>query len=173
MTNVESSRGQSTSRRIFERDAKKFPDWFERARAGGGPRFSYVLRGAAVLKGQPEPVIESSRCMGPLKYTGQGDLRRDIENLKAAGAEAKIEELCMTALAPPIMTSFLQNDFYSSEEEFLFAIAEAMNEEYRTIASSGIVLQLDEPSIATHWHISDRDVGPRVQKMARAKSRSP
>jgi 5-methyltetrahydropteroyltriglutamate--homocysteine methyltransferase len=51
------------------------------------------------------------------------------------------------------MTSFLQNDHYANEEEFLFAIAESMNEEYRSIATSGILLQLDEPSVATHWHM--------------------
>jgi 5-methyltetrahydropteroyltriglutamate--homocysteine methyltransferase len=145
---------------IYDRDAKVFPDWFERAQAAGGPRFSYVLRGAAALKGRPEPAIEGSRCVGPLKYIGQADLKRDIENLKAAGAGVSVEELCMTALAPPIMTSFLQNEYYATEEQFLFAIAESMNEEYRTIANSGILLQLDEPSVATHWHmLTDMSVG--------------
>ncbi|HWC28828.1 MAG TPA: cobalamin-independent methionine synthase II family protein [Dehalococcoidia bacterium] len=153
LANVESRPGQGAARRIFERDAKVFPDWFERAQAAGGPRFSYVLRGAAALKGKAEPAIDNSRCVGPLKYIGQADLQRDIENLQAAGAPVNVEELCMTALAPPIMTSFLQNDHYATQEEFLFAIAEAMNEEYRTIAESGILLQLDEPSVATHWHI--------------------
>jgi 5-methyltetrahydropteroyltriglutamate--homocysteine methyltransferase len=153
LANVESRPGDQARRAIYGRDAKVFPDWFERAAAAGGPRFSYVLRGAAALKGKVEPAIEGSRCVGPLGYIGQADLQRDIINLKQAGAQAQAEELCMTALAPPIMTSFLANEYYKSDEEFLFAIAEAMNEEYRTIADSGIVLQLDEPSVATHWHM--------------------
>jgi 5-methyltetrahydropteroyltriglutamate--homocysteine methyltransferase len=154
LSNVEPRPGQRATRgMIYDRDSKIFPDWFERAQAAGGPRFSYVLRGAAALKGRTEPAIQGSRCVGPLAYTGQDELRRDIENLQRAGTETQVEELCMTALAPPIMTSFLQNDYYKTEEEFLFAIADAMNEEYRTIAESGILLQLDEPSIATHWHM--------------------
>jgi 5-methyltetrahydropteroyltriglutamate--homocysteine methyltransferase len=154
LSNVEPRPGQRATRgMIYDRDIKIFPDWFERAQAAGGPRFSYVLRGAAVLKGENEPTIQGARCVGPLTYVGQEDLKRDVENLQLAGSEAQVEELCMTALAPPIMTSFLQNDYYKTEEEFLFAIAEAMNEEYRTIAESGILLQLDEPSVATHWHM--------------------
>jgi len=153
LTNVESLLGQPRNRATYERDAKVFPDWFEKARAAGGPRFSYVLRGAAALKGRSEPVVDRSRCIGPLKYIGQTDLQRDIENLKAAAADLQVEELCMTAMAPPIMSAFLENEYYSREEDFLFAIAEAMNEEYRAIAISGIVLQLDEPSLATQWHM--------------------
>ena len=154
LSNVVPRPGQRATRgMIYDRDIKIFPDWFERAQAAGGPRFSYVLRGAAALKGGTEPAIQGSRCVGPLSYIGQEELQRDIENLLQAGTETQVQELCMTALAPPIMTSFLQNDYYKTEEEFLFAIAEAMNEEYRTIAQSGILLQLDEPSVATHWHM--------------------
>ena len=58
----------------------------------------------------------------------------------------------MTALAPTIMTYFLKNEHYASDRDLLFAIAEAMNEEYRAIADSGILLQLDEPAILTDWH---------------------
>jgi 5-methyltetrahydropteroyltriglutamate--homocysteine methyltransferase len=154
LSNVEPRLGQRATRgMIYDRDIKIFPDWFERAQAAGGPRFSYVLRGAAALRGGTEPTIQGARCVGPLTYVGQEDLQKDIKNLQLAGNETQVEELCMTALAPPIMTSFLQNDYYKTEEEFLFAIAEAMNEEYRTIAESGILLQLDEPSVATHWHM--------------------
>jgi 5-methyltetrahydropteroyltriglutamate--homocysteine methyltransferase len=94
-----------------------------------------------------------------LKYVGQAEVLQDIANLKAAGAATPVEELCMTALAPTIMAYFLKNEHYKSDEEFLFAIAEAMSEEYRAIAESGIVLQLDEPSVATNWHfMKDYDV---------------
>jgi 5-methyltetrahydropteroyltriglutamate--homocysteine methyltransferase len=153
LSNVEARPGwRRTSRFIWDRDEKVFPDWFESARAGGGPQFSYVLRAANAAKGRPSGLIQGAFCTGPLTYTGQAEVQRDIENLKAAGSEARAVELCMTALAPPIMTYFLNNEHYANDNDFLFAIAEAMNEEYRAIADSGIVLQLDEPAVATNWH---------------------
>jgi 5-methyltetrahydropteroyltriglutamate--homocysteine methyltransferase len=153
LSNVEARQGwRRTSRFIWDRDEKVFPDWFEFARAGGGPQFSYVLRAANAAKGRPSGLIQGAFCTGPLAYTGQAEVQRDIDNLKAAGSEAGAVELCMTALAPPIMTYFLNNEHYANEHDFLFAIAEAMNEEYRAIANSGIVLQLDEPAVATNWH---------------------
>jgi 5-methyltetrahydropteroyltriglutamate--homocysteine methyltransferase len=153
LSNVEARAGwRRTSRFIYDRDEKVFPDWFEGARAGGGPQFSYVLRAANAAKGRPSGLIQGAFCTGPLAYTGQAEVQRDIENLKAAGSQAGAVELCMTALAPPIMTYFLNNEHYANDNDFLFAIAEAMNEEYRAIADSGIVLQLDEPALATNWH---------------------
>jgi 5-methyltetrahydropteroyltriglutamate--homocysteine methyltransferase len=153
LTNVEPRPGQrSTPGLIFERDEQHFGDWFAGARAGGGPTFSYVLRARAAARGRPATGIQGAFCTGPLKYVGQAEVRADIDNLKAAGAKVQVEELCMTALAPTIMAYFLKNEHYSSDREFLFAIADAMNEEYRTIADSGILLQLDEPAILTDWH---------------------
>jgi 5-methyltetrahydropteroyltriglutamate--homocysteine methyltransferase len=153
LTNIETRPGQrSTPGLIFEREEKRIPDWFEYARAGGGPTFSYVFRAQNAAKGRTANPIQGAFCTGPLKYVGQAELQADIASLKAAAAGAKVEELCMTALAPPIMRYFLKNEYYPNDTDFLFAIAEAMNEEYRAIADSGIVLQLDEPHIATAWH---------------------
>ena len=153
LTNAEARPGQrSTPGMIYDREAERFPDWFEWARAGGGPGFSYVYRAQNAAKGRTANPIQSAYCTGPLKYTGQAELQADIANLKAAATGVKVEELCMTALAPPIMSYFLKNEYYPNDRDFLFAIAEAMNEEYRAIADSGIVLQLDEPQVATAWH---------------------
>jgi 5-methyltetrahydropteroyltriglutamate--homocysteine methyltransferase len=139
---------------IFAREEPDFPDWFEGARSGGGPAASsYVLRAATATRGRPQPVIQSSYCVGEVKYIGQELVQRDIDNLKAAGQGTKVEELCMTALAPPIMSYFLRNEHYKDERDFVLALAEAMNEEYRAITEAGILLQLDEPAIATHWQI--------------------
>ena len=160
LSNVEARDGQnSRPGNIWDRDAQVFPEWFEGARQGGGPRFSYVYRAIQAAKGQPDMGISGAYCTGPLKYTGAEQVQRDIDNLKAAAEGTGVEELCMTALAPPIMSYFMRNEHYASDEDFLFAIAEAMNAEYRAIAESGIVLQLDEPAIATNWHfLTDMDV---------------
>ena len=110
------------------------------------------MRAAAAARGRPVGGIQGAFCTGPLKYIGQAEVQADIANLKSTGANVNVSELCMTALAPTIMAYFLKNEHYASDREFLFAIAEAMNEEYRAIAGSGILLQLDEPAILTDWH---------------------
>jgi len=133
LTNVEARPGQrSTPGLIWEREEERFPDWFEGARAGGGPLFSYVLRARTAMKNIPMPLITGSFCTGPLNYIGQQEVQRDIANLKAAARGVHVEELSMTALAPTVMTYFLKNEHYASDRDFLFAIADAMNEEYRT-----------------------------------------
>jgi 5-methyltetrahydropteroyltriglutamate--homocysteine methyltransferase len=160
LTNVEGREGQqSRPGNIWDRDEPLFPGWFEGARAGGGPRFSYVYRALQAKKGMPDAGIAGAFCTGPLKYIGAQQVQTDIANLKAGAEGAQVEELCMTALAPPIMAYFMANEHYKTQEDFIFAIAEAMNEEYRTIAESGVVLQLDEPAVATNWHfLTDMDV---------------
>jgi 5-methyltetrahydropteroyltriglutamate--homocysteine methyltransferase len=153
LTNVEARPGQrSTPGLIYEREEPRFPDWFTGARAGGGPTFSYVLRARAAARGRPLAGIQGAFCTGPLEYVGQAEVQADIDNLKSAGTGVDVKELCMTALAPPIMAYFLKNEHYATDRDFLFAIAEAMNTEYRAIADSGILLQLDEPTILTAWH---------------------
>jgi 5-methyltetrahydropteroyltriglutamate--homocysteine methyltransferase len=154
LSNIE-VRGDASGRTpIWAREQPSFPDWFEGAKAGGGPAAaSYVLRAATAARGAPPAVIQSSVCVGDLKYTGQAQVQTDIANLKAAAEGQKVEELCLTALAPPIMSYFLRNEHYKDERDFVMAIAEAMNEEYRAITDAGILLQLDEPAIATHWQI--------------------
>src|SRR5262245_58958016 len=87
LTNVEARPGQrSTPGLIFEREERRFPDWFAAARAGGGPTFSYVLRAGAAARGRPVAGIQGAFCTGPLAYVGQAELQADIDNLKAAGA---------------------------------------------------------------------------------------
>src|SRR5215472_3409387 len=89
-------------------------------------------------------------CVGPLTYTGHAAIAADTANLKAALAAAAIEEGFMTAIAPGATTR-MGNTFYKTQQEFLFASAEAMREEYKAILDAGLVLQLDDPALATDW----------------------
>jgi 5-methyltetrahydropteroyltriglutamate--homocysteine methyltransferase len=89
-------------------------------------------------------------CVGRLTYTGHDAIRSDIANFKAALAAAGVEEGFMTAIAPG-SASRIANRHYRTEEEFLFACADAMREEYRAIVDAGLVLQLDDPAIAENW----------------------
>jgi 5-methyltetrahydropteroyltriglutamate--homocysteine methyltransferase len=89
-------------------------------------------------------------CVGPLTYTGHTALQSDIASMKAALEAAGAEEGFLTSIAPG-SASRIANWHYKTEEEFLFACADAMREEYRAIVDAGLILQLDDPSIAENW----------------------
>ncbi len=89
-------------------------------------------------------------CVGPLAYTGHAAIKADIENFKAALATHGIEEGFMTSVAPG-SASRIGNEYYKTDDEFLFACADAMREEYKAIVDAGLILQLDDPSIAENW----------------------
>jgi len=93
-------------------------------------------------------------CVGPMTYTGQDAIKTDIANFKAALAAAGVEEGFMTAVAPGSAYR-IPNTYYNSDEEFLYACAEAMREEYRAILDAGLILQLDDPATATGWDMID------------------
>jgi len=89
-------------------------------------------------------------CTGPLTYTGQEAIRADIAHFKTALQAAGIDEGFMTSIAPG-SASRIGNEHYQTEEEFLYACADAMREEYRAIIDAGLVLQLDDPAVAENW----------------------
>jgi 5-methyltetrahydropteroyltriglutamate--homocysteine methyltransferase len=93
----------------------------------------------------PAPV-----CVAPLAYAGQDLIKADIANFKAALQAAGVAEGFMTAVAPG-SCSRIGNRYYKTEEEFLFACAEAMREEYQAIVEAGVILQLDDPALAENW----------------------
>ena len=89
-------------------------------------------------------------CRGKLTYTGHAAIAADIAHFKAALAAAGVEEGFMTSIAPG-SCSRIGNEYYKTDEELLFACADAMREEYKAIIDAGLVLQLDDPSIAENW----------------------
>jgi 5-methyltetrahydropteroyltriglutamate--homocysteine methyltransferase len=138
---------------IVGREQLVFPEWFEIARSAGGPGYSWVARaaargGAGVGGGGMDRGVF---CTGPLTYKGQTEVAADIENLRAAAAGLPVEELYLTALAPATAEFFMRNEHYPTDEAFVFALAEAMREEYRAITEADLLLQLDEPALATCW----------------------
>jgi 5-methyltetrahydropteroyltriglutamate--homocysteine methyltransferase len=89
-------------------------------------------------------------CTGPVRYIGQEAIKADIAHFKAALAAAGVAEGFMTAIAPGAVAR-LGNLHYKTDDEFLFACADAMHEEYKAIVDAGLVLQLDDPGIAENW----------------------
>jgi 5-methyltetrahydropteroyltriglutamate--homocysteine methyltransferase len=153
---LEVRRGQrSVIGPITARDARLFPEWFDAAQSAGGPQYSWVARAAAQRHGVGTGgvVAQGTFCTGPLSYVGRAEVETDIANLKAAAEGLPVSELCLTALAPATTEFFVRNEHYSSDEAFVFAIADAMRAEYRAITDAGILLQLDEPALATNWQV--------------------
>ncbi|HEV2335684.1 MAG TPA: cobalamin-independent methionine synthase II family protein [Stellaceae bacterium] len=89
-------------------------------------------------------------CVAPLTYTGQAALQADIANLQAALAASGVAEGFVTAVSPGSAYR-IGNSHYKSDEEFLYACAEVMREEYQAIVEAGLILQLDDPATATGW----------------------
>ncbi|HTV36197.1 MAG TPA: cobalamin-independent methionine synthase II family protein [Xanthobacteraceae bacterium] len=96
-------------------------------------------------------------CVGPIAYTGQAELQRDIDNFKAALKAVKVEEAFMPVAAPASVIPDRKNEYYKSEEELIRAIGAAMRTEYRMIIDAGFVLQLDDARAAVTY---DRMVPP-------------
>jgi 5-methyltetrahydropteroyltriglutamate--homocysteine methyltransferase len=83
-------------------------------------------------------------CTGPVTYTGLAEVQTDIENLKAALKDSPAVEAFMPAYAPRGLGG---NEYYKTEEEYVMAVAEAMNTEYRAIVDAGLVLQISDPGL--------------------------
>ena len=122
-------------------DLKMFPTFLERlANEGGTPQYARPM------------------CTGPVSSKGQGELQKDISNLKAAMSAHGRTRGFMNAASPGVISLFLQNDFYKTREEYLSALADAMKTEYETIVESGLDLQLDCPDLALSKHMLFNDL---------------
>jgi len=122
-----------------------------------GDRRDRALFAAAYA--DPESGVSSNRggpgmklpvCVDKITYTGHDAIAADIAHFKAGLAAAGVDEGFMTSIAPG-SASRIGNEFYKTEEELIFACADAMREEYKAIIDAGLVLQLDDPSIAENW----------------------
>jgi 5-methyltetrahydropteroyltriglutamate--homocysteine methyltransferase len=99
----------------------------------------------------------NSVCVGPIKYTGQTELQRDIDNFKAALKAVKVEEAFLPVAAPASVIPDRKNEYYKNDDELLAAIGQAMRTEYRMIVDAGFLLQLDDARNAVTY---DRMVPP-------------
>ncbi|MGX9357262.1 cobalamin-independent methionine synthase II family protein [Roseobacteraceae bacterium S113] len=122
-------------------DLKMFPTFLKRlADDGGTPQYARPM------------------CTGAVTSKGQGELQKDIDNLKAAMATHGVARGFMNAASPGVISLFLQNDYYPTREAYLAALADAMREEYETIVGAGLDLQLDCPDLALSRHMLFADL---------------
>jgi len=133
--NVPSSNaGGSWARRIeTRREWRAFRDYYE----------EYLPRAMP-------PSTRPTVCQGPIAYKGQALLRRDLDTFKRALRGASVAEAFVPAIAPA-MVGRGQNQYYKTEEEYVFAIAEALKTEYRAIVDAGFLLQIDDPGLGETW----------------------
>lgn len=125
-------------------DLKRFPGFLKRlADDGGTPQYARPL------------------CVGEVRSKGQGELQKDIANLKAAMEAHGARRGFMNAASPGVISLFLQNEFYPSREAYLAALADAMKEEYETIVAAGLDLQLDCPDLALSRHMLFTDLSDK------------
>jgi 5-methyltetrahydropteroyltriglutamate--homocysteine methyltransferase len=97
------------------------------------------------------------RCIAEISVKNLAPLQEDLNNIRAAIAAAGPTEAFMNAASPGVVALFQPNDFYSSQDDYLTALAEALRIEYETIVQAGIILQIDAPDLAMGRHTMYRD----------------
>jgi 5-methyltetrahydropteroyltriglutamate--homocysteine methyltransferase len=136
---------------IFDRDAREFAEYFDGMR-----------------------VRRQVFCVAPLRYVGHAAVQADIDNFRAAlqgvperaaqkahnsGAQAAREnvqivtEAFLPAVALGSIEHWMRNEYYPTDEAYIYAIADAMHEEYKAIVDAGFILQIDDPDLADAWQI--------------------
>ncbi|MCY4623731.1 MAG: cobalamin-independent methionine synthase II family protein [Chloroflexi bacterium] len=94
---------------------------------------------------------EMQICTGPLSYIGHDLVNTDVANFQAALEGVDYAEGFIPTLAPGTIDHRLFNEYYKTEEEFVYAIAEMMRPEYEAIANAGFVIQIDDPGLPDTW----------------------
>jgi 5-methyltetrahydropteroyltriglutamate--homocysteine methyltransferase len=120
------------------RELKAFPEFYD-----------WVAKNSPAVSSSVKHMV----CTGPIRYKGHAHVREDIANLKAALSTVQVEEAFMPAVSPANVEEWQTNRHYKSDEEFVFAIAEAMREEYNAIVDSGLLLQVDDPRLVTYYNL--------------------
>ena len=100
---------------------------------------------------KPNPSNMQMACTGPIAYKAQERVVQDLANLKAAVEEAGAAEAFVPAISPCDVAGNQENEYYKSDEELLFAIAEALSVEYRAIVDAGFLLQIDDPLLINYY----------------------
>jgi 5-methyltetrahydropteroyltriglutamate--homocysteine methyltransferase len=133
------------------RDLERFPDVME-------AEFPWRLAG-----------VPADVCVGAIKYTNPAPMQRDIRNLKAALRNVTVEEAFLPVVAPASAIWNGVNEYYSSEEEYVYAIADALREDYRAIHEAGFVVQVDDAVLANMYDHLVQQSPENYRKWARLR----
>jgi 5-methyltetrahydropteroyltriglutamate--homocysteine methyltransferase len=108
-------------------------------------------------------------CTAAIRYTGQQQLATDLENLKAALTGVDHIDAFVPSVSPSSCAGLMENRYYKSDEEHVFAVAEALSEEYRSIVEAGFMLQIDDPRLAMHYMLSPSETVEEARAWARRR----
>ena len=138
--------GEVASSNLRTRERDDFPEFYA---AMDQQKTMFFVPGERPVTRAPERTV----VRGPLKSKGPEAIKREIEVFKAAikGSGAKVEEAFLAVLAPGWFDHFIHNEYYKTEEEFLFALADAISAEYRAVVEAGLILQVDDPGLPDWW----------------------
>jgi 5-methyltetrahydropteroyltriglutamate--homocysteine methyltransferase len=123
----------------FAPEVADFPEYYEQY-------FRRAMYGGAVAQ------AATLECVGPVGYVGQQQIARDIANLKEATRGSEVEDIFMPAVAPSAVG---RNAYYDTDEEYFFAVADALHVEYQAIVEAGFVLQVDDPFLSELFSFSE------------------
>jgi len=138
MTGFERRMGEPP-RTMRSRDRRTFAEFYAELEPGGN-------MGGGVV---------AMVCTSPITFKGADVVKRDLENFKAALAGKPFAEAFVPAIAPGTVELQRRNEYYKTQEEFLFAIADALAPEYKAIVDAGYILQIDDPRMVTEYDSMD------------------
>jgi 5-methyltetrahydropteroyltriglutamate--homocysteine methyltransferase len=102
--------------------------------------------------------FKRAACIGPITVKDWTPLHKDIENLVAAAKANNVQEAFMNSASPGLISAFQPNQYYPTHEEYVWALAEVMREEYEAIVAAGLIIQLDCPDLAMAHHTGFQDL---------------
>jgi 5-methyltetrahydropteroyltriglutamate--homocysteine methyltransferase len=143
--------GEPPTTRHSTRERDEFPDFYADCDRAGT---LFLVPGEKPMP----PVTVRVVARGSVKSKGPEAINRQLDTFKAAIARsgAQVEEAFVPVLAPGWLDHFIFNEYYQTEEEFLFALADALREEYRAVVAAGFILQIDDPGLPDWWDMLQR-----------------
>jgi 5-methyltetrahydropteroyltriglutamate--homocysteine methyltransferase len=134
---------------LSSREAITFPDYYK-AQESASPRTKQV----------------QMACTAPLTYKGQAALKTDLDNLKAALHGVDVADVFVPCISPANIEDWNENKYYNSDEEYLFAIADAMSVEYKAIVDAGFLVQVDDPRLVSYYLMDPKMSVDGIRKWA-------
>jgi len=131
---------EGDSPRRTPKDLEEFPDFSARISKSGGV-----------------PSYTRPRCIGPVKVKDMKPLNIDLENFQNALEISNYTEAFMNAASPGVIALFQPNEYYPDHKSYLYALSDAMKEEYEAIYKSGLLIQIDSPDLALGRHVLFKD----------------
>jgi len=136
-----------------ERDRRDFPGFYESglwfSGSGGPNRPGFAQAGYNPFAGFDTSKIRA--CTGPLRYTGQDAIAKDVDALANALRNRSGVDGFIAALGPLSLGAGIDNLHYKDERDYMFAVADVVREEYKAVTDAGFIVQVDEPEFATSW----------------------